>query len=319
MRFVSFCRHLLWLNLAITSYAFAGQTPIQRYTMPTFNNIDIGGPANVHIDNKNKQPAVEVFGDQDNLANVTLDVRGNTLHIGMQPDFQTRPNSYLSVYVHAPRINKIYYHGTGQVTGTGLQGPLYVTSTGSGNMDLSGKYLDLCYLDASGSGNITVRGVKSSLFNLQGNGSGNITLQGDAVVQSLNYNGTGALSLLWVNSSNVMINSNGGQLALAGNAGTLSITLGGNASLNAKELRAQRVFVNTSGNSRADVWAKQSLSAMATENSSIYYYNDAGYVGSYTTPPAVILRMTGIREHEKVYTLRHPVRKVYGCAGGNCG
>lgn len=289
------------LAIIYSTIAFAQDTTLQtqRYIAPThFNTLTISGPVNVTIDgNAKTQANIELKGDANSIKYVQMKIDNGILFLAMQPEFIVQPNSTLTININSPHINQINYNGTGKISGTNLQGSLSLISTGSGTIYLSGNNLDLRYLNASGSSSISVDGIQSHLLDIKDSSSSAVTLAGSAVLRSIDYRGTGPLKVWWVNSSDVKIHGSGkGLIYLAGIANLLDATINNNTLLNTKYLRADRAFINTAGNSRAQVWTKNNLNAFATGKSIIQYYNDPQFFTGYMTPPALVLRMTGIEK-----------------------
>jgi hypothetical protein len=229
---------------------------VQNFTLPAFNKIDISDRLNVDIKGKTTQNLVQAKGDAISVSYVTANVKNGTLYLDMKPNYPVK-NGRLSVFVSAPNLSEIHYAGSGQITATHLTGPLTILDEGSGSMRLHG----------------------------------NVNLQ------TLVHNGSNLLELYWVNSPEVKIAGKGnGKIYLAGIANLLEVKIGGHTWLDAKQLRAKRGFIATNDHARADVWIKDNLSTLAKDNSNIYYYHDAGFVGGYMTPPASVLRMTNVAQ-----------------------
>lgn len=289
------------LTSAYPAFILADNTVLhtQRYLAPIpFNTVDIHGPVNVSINgNTINQNVVELTGDTNSINHVQMRVEHSTLFLDMQPEFTAKTNSVLTINVHSSNIKNINYSGTGKISGINLQGNLNLTSSGSGSITLKGNNLDLGYLTATGSGAISIEGMRSRLLDVKDSGSGEISLNGSAVLRSIDYRGTGLLKIYWINSSDVKVYGSGsGLIYLAGIADLFDATINKNTLLNAKYLRANRVFINTAADSRAQVWAKDNLNALATDKSVIQYYYDSKFFTGYMKPPALVLRMTGIEK-----------------------
>ena len=74
---------------------------------------------------------------------------------------------------------------------------------------------------------------------------------------------------------------NSGEVLLAGVAELLDAQISGNFQLKAKYLRAEKAYINARQHARADVYVKDSLSALASDNSNVYYYRRPRLIGQY--------------------------------------
>lgn len=294
-KYLGYCL-LLCSSLMASPNVIAAPGAEEQFTAQPFHAIDINGPINVQITSGQAKPTLQLLGDPTNLAHIYAAVKNDTLYLSIQPDFTPAEGSELLAKVNSCSVTLLHYNGTGNVTASNLSGPINVSVNGSGTILLLGKKLDLRNLDVAGSSNVHILGVESNLLNVQDNGTGKVNIGGTEVLQSVAYNGSGPLSMYWVNSTNVKVVGSGrGRIFLAGTAGLLDATIDEHTYLDAKYLRARRAFVNTSDVARADVWTQCTLSTLATGSSNIYYYNNpALVVGSYMQPPGAVIRMTGI-------------------------
>lgn len=142
-------------------------------------------------------------------------------------------------------------------------------------------------------GRVTIIGnnVHSTGLNLRANSTGNISLNGRMTVNKINNRGPNHITLRWVKSHNLTINSSAGRLTLAGSVQQMQVKLRNNAALDAQYLRAQRINVQTKGTAIAKVLPIYSLHAFATEHSQIYFYNAPKYISRYTRSSGNILQL----------------------------
>lgn len=281
-------------QLATTAESMPGNQPqVERFFAQPFSAIDISGPIDVQIKDKEAKPALELMGDANSLSHLYAAVKNGVLYLGVQSGAQQPLN--IQVKVSVPQLNQLHYAGSGNVVGENMYGPFTIASNGTGNIVLLGKNFDLQDLKAAGTANIHILGIESHLLNVQDSSSGKINLGGSMVLHNLSYQGTGPLSIEWVNSSDVNVTGSGrGKIFLAGIADQINATLSDHVFMDAKYLHADKGFINTRDNARADVWTKYNLSALATKGSNIYYYHDSQMVGGYMIAPGAVIRMTGL-------------------------
>jgi len=278
---------LLGLAIFLTSNAFAAELMSEKFRAEPFNTIDVSGAINVEIINDRSDYCLELIGDSASLSHVYVASKNGVLTLSSSAPVLAK--------VTTKTLNLLRYAGTGNVAGVNLTGPLNLGSNGTGTITLVGKDIELHQLNVGNAGNVHVIGINSNHLDIQDNGSGKVNLSGNMVLANLVYNGSGPLSIEWVNSSNVKVSGNGsGRVFLAGEAGLLDANIGAQTYLDAKYLHAQRAFVHTAQEARADVWTHSTLNTLATDKSTIYYYNNAPLVNSYTVTPGTVLRMTDI-------------------------
>lgn len=295
---------LLCLSVGLVAKAFAepaittgannnNRLLVKHFVAQSFTAIDINGPINVQIKASQTQPMLELIGSS-NSSYLYTTVKNSVLYLGLKPGVQAKISPIL-VRVSVPQLNQLRYAGSGNVVGEHLNGPLTLVSSGTGAIILSGDNLDLQNLRATNSANIHISGIKSHQLNIDDRSSGKINLDGEMVLNNLYYQGTGPLSVQWINSSKVNVTGSGrGKIFLAGIANELDATLSDHVVMDAKYLHAKKGFINTRENARADVWTKYNLSALATKGSNIYYYHDSQMVGGYMMAPGAVIRMTGL-------------------------
>lgn len=303
---------LCWLGLLIAPAAFAwgchkakaadttytsypASIQSQQFASEPFSAVDVSGPISVQINAGSRRYALQLVGDTASLSHVYAAVREGVLYLGLQP--HTKPTQVGNVLakVYMPQLSLLRYNGTGGVSGSNLTGPLSVSAGGSGDIILVGKNIDVRDVYTAGSVNVHILGVNSTSLNVYEGGTGNINLAGTAVLQSVTYNGNGTLSIEWVNTSNIKVVGAGkGRIFLAGVTNFLDATLSDYMFLDARYLHANRVLVNTRNHARADVWPQDNLTALATDGSNIYYYNDPTFEGGYMRTKGAVLRMVNI-------------------------
>ncbi len=264
----------------------------KRFQLPWFSGVSIKGPMSVSIAANQLKSTLQIRTDSQTLAEMNPHVEHGILYL-IPPD---QPLNYarqpILVNINLPKLTHLEKRGAGNISAINLQGELSVHADGPGNVALQGHDIDLRSLQADGPANITITGVNSRQLNVQQDGLSNVNLRGTAVLQSLDYYGSGSFSLYWVNSTRVKIVASGaGKISLAGVTCLLDVTLYDHVCLAAKQLHAQQAFINTNNRSQANVWVKDSLSTLARGWSNIYYYKIPAFMGSYSNPPAATLRM----------------------------
>lgn len=224
-----------------------------KVALKPFNTIDTHGFFDVNITTGKQVYQVEVVGDKAIVEQVVLKVKNRALHISMPPDLNFYDTGPVAVNVEMPTLNHLYYSGTGNVTG-----------------------------------NIP----NNRALTVDAHGSGNVKLLGEICLKRLTQSGSNNVTVYWINSPGLSVNSEGKSEAfLAGKVDQLDVTLYQSAHLNARYLRAERAYINTTKNSVAEVSVTDSLNALASGNSNIYYFRNPRYIAPYMRDNGAVLPM----------------------------
>lgn len=263
-------------------------------SIPPFSTLAIQGPINVTISTRQMHfsvPTLMLLGDPQTVAAVRWEIKNHTLYLGTKWNYWPKRGDRLTVVLHLlpSQLKQIKFNSNGRLLGIGLTGPLSLTATGAGCIDLYTNKLDLKSLDANGKTNITIHDILSSDLVIEDKSAGKISLQGEVVLNTLDFSSSGNLQIYWVNSSNLKINANGqGQIILAGIAKNLDIHLSKKVHLLAKQLRGATGFVETQNQAHAEVTIKK-LNAVAKDNSLVYYSWPINSLSTYTQNAGLIL------------------------------
>jgi len=285
--------------------AIPGKIITKNLDLSPFHAVSLYGPLNVQICANNPRYSIQMQADQATLNTIQVSIQNGILYVTRVTKLpkNTPKNSPLRTIARRPILMRISLpcltalneYGGGYTTATCLSGPLAVDIRGNISARLTGTCIDLNNLTVIGSAQLTICGIYSHCLAIQHSGSGNVHLDGEANLRSLQQDGSGNTSLLWVNSNQVKIHSEGsGRIALAGSTCQLTAFLDDYTHLNAINLHAKRGYIHTAGRSFAEVWVNNTLLAWAQNCSSIYYYKDPVFISRQMEPPALILRTTRI-------------------------
>lgn len=108
--------------------------------------------------------------------------------------------------------------------------------------------------------------------------------------------GPGKVNMIHVNTNYLrLIGEGSAYYFIAGYAQRFDATMTGTSRLNAKCLYTRTIFINTTGKTQAEVLNnKGGISALASDNSDIYYYSSPDMVAPYERISGSIMRMQGI-------------------------
>ncbi|WP_218814317.1 GIN domain-containing protein [Rickettsiella endosymbiont of Dermanyssus gallinae] len=294
---------LLYCLLPILSYfsmpvtAQTLSTPLVRknVAVQAFSALSIQGPVNVTIDTSQTNPSIpplQIFGDPKTVSAVTWKIKNHTLYLDTKWTYRPHRGDKLTIKVNTTpsQLSQIDFNSNGRLFGQGLTGSLSLISRGNGSINLSTNKLNLKSLVSHGESNISLYHVNSTDLSIQGKNSGKIKIEGDVALHTINLTGNGTLLVHWVNSPYLKINASGNEkIFLAGVTKTLDMHLSEKSHLFAKQLRAENGFVETKNQANAKVSVKQKLSALAQDNSTIYYSKPVEFLNTFTKNTGLVL------------------------------
>jgi len=266
------------------------------YPVNSFDKLVINGDMDVVLTSQDPGYSVTATGMPAQLNTLNISNTQNTLYVS-QRGFNRRADGVpTQLVINLPDLHQLQYQGAGHLTANNLNSSALVAKLNNqAEVNLNGKQIYLQQLIQSGRGPVTISGVDSNALFIKSTSGSPIELTGTVNLRSLTYEGNGRLHVYWLNSPYLRVHSSGSNyIMLAGITTMLDAVVSGRNYLDAKHLHAQQAFVNTADNARADVWIRQSLNALATGNSNIYYYHPAKIQGIYMHTSGSVMDMAGI-------------------------
>jgi hypothetical protein len=187
----------------------SGVEASQAREVPAFRRVHISGSADLRAEVGGAQ-TLRVSCDDNLLQHVKTEVRGDTLHIGMEPGSYSFRRD-LRVELSVPALDGISISGSGNASVVGLSGAVFEVAisgsgdvhalgtverltasvSGSGDMDFTGLHARAAQVQISGSGDIAVDA--SEELTVQISGSGDVRYVGNPRIQS-QISGSGSVS-----------------------------------------------------------------------------------------------------------------------------
>ncbi len=159
-----------------------------------FKAIDLkGSPDIVYTQNTSGNTEVKVYGPDNIVDLLDIEVIGDVLHVKFKPNTSMRNVKKLTVMVTNPGIEKASITGSGDITlKNGIRGNSFEAYI-KGSGDITGKGMECTSLSATiqGSGDIRFSDVKASEVSAQITGSGDISLQGSTNKAVYRISGSG--------------------------------------------------------------------------------------------------------------------------------
>jgi hypothetical protein len=239
--------------------------------VPNFNSIKVNGPFQVQIFGSLEQNSVYVYGPNEEVRQIAVEVRGNTLYVNVAGDpAGTRKMGQVIVRIGIVNLLRLEQQGVGRIEGRQIRSTsLDIISSGSGAIYMAGNMNVKC-IRASGSGNVNVWGAITPVLDIETNGSGCVNVCGNVGVRSIKHFGKGDINIIGANSDNLCIDAAGvGKIGIRGNVNVREIKakdrtcvyicgsnsanlcayLSGEAHVGVSG-RANDLYVDASGNSR---------------------------------------------------------------------
>jgi hypothetical protein len=200
------CGHLRDLAGGV---AGSGVIKNEKRSISGFTAIDASGAFDIEVVCQ-KEPSLELEGDDNLLALVKTEVRGNTLYISPERAFSVK--KAIRVKVSVPNVESISSSGAGSFRVTQIKNEkIKVDSSGASTLEMSGETTAL-NLDMSGASKIdterlraarvkiSISGAgKATVFaseelNANVSGAGEVTYAGDPKTVNKNVSGAGSIS-----------------------------------------------------------------------------------------------------------------------------
>ena len=120
---------------------------------------------------------------------------------------------------------------------------------------------------------ITAKRFQAPLLTISAAQSSSINLTGEYGVDIISQHSKGKISIDWINSKNLFIDSdNSGLIYLGGVTDKMIAKLTNNARLEARYLRTKQAEIFTTNQATADILVSDYLGGYAIDNSNIYYH-----------------------------------------------
>lgn len=258
-------RGVLWLLVAVWTLCAApvllaegvvesgsGNVVTERLDFEEFTAIEVA--SSWEVEAVPGEFAVEVSVDDNVLDDMRVEVRGETLWLGMRAGAWFRRLT-LRARVSLPELDGLQVTGSGHITAREFEAPaLQIGVSGSGGVAVIGCRVGALDGDISGTGDINAEGCMIGTAALSISGSGDVAVGGEAGCAgdnvSLRISGSGSADLrsCMFTDAQIRISGSGNVLLMLGN-GDLTGRITGSGSVTYHGSPA-RVDVRTSGSGR---------------------------------------------------------------------
>lgn len=300
--------------------------------VPNFTNIKSSGNFQVQIYGTPGNNSVNIFGPNDGVRGVIVEVRGNTLCLDQVEDVS--PNvSRVIVRIAIHQLNSLMQFGGGPIEGIQLTSPhLALLSRGRGNVYLSGN-LNIQRIDNGGPGCINVFGANTPMLRIRASGSGTTNICGNVGIRAILHHGSANINIIGANSPDLRIYADGGgkigisgpvslsdvqakgavrvyaypvsrsvmhicvndraRVGLAGRVGRLVVDAAQEACFEGKYLCAVEAFVRAMDSSHVSVAVARKAFVSAVGDSSVYYYGSSNTLTKFMAGNGMVVPIWG--------------------------
>jgi len=240
--------------------------------VPNFTNLKIVGDFEVQIFGTYNPNSVYVYGPNDGVRQVSVQVRGNTLCITQTHPYQPLMR-HIIVRIGMNNLVSLMHKGCSNVEGIHLRSSgMFVTAYGTGNMYLAGD-IPMRRIVQMGTGSINVFGANTPCLDILTNNNGPVNVSGPHVgLRSIVHHAFGNINIVGATSTGMKIMADGGgRVSISGsNINLNSVSATNRVCVYAYNLNSSILYVHTFQNAKVGLMGyANNLYANAQDNSVI--------------------------------------------------
>jgi hypothetical protein len=177
----------------------SGVSATETRTMTQFSGVDLTGVGKLILKvGEGSGYSVKVTADDNLLALIETQVKGDTLTIGLKDSVSISNSSSFVYEVTAPKIEKLETSGAAAIEGSGFNGgKLLLDVSGVGSVKLNGRVEEF-RADLSGAGSLNSTGLVANDVKVDLSGVGSADVRAD---QRIRANVSGLGSITWEGSA----------------------------------------------------------------------------------------------------------------------
>ncbi len=219
---------LLFLLSACRVVRGSGDVETETRSVSGFDQVSLNGQGELILE-QGEQESLEIEAEDNIIAVIETEVRGDTLHIGVKDNRTLRPTEPIRFYLTMQEI-------------AGLE------ISGSGNITADDVVSDRLTLRINGSGDIDIGSLTAESLSVEINGAGNVDVAGRATRQTIEISGSGNYRAGDLESEEVEVDVNGsGETAVWANQ-TLRVDISGSGDVSYYGRPTINQEINGSGN-----------------------------------------------------------------------
>jgi hypothetical protein len=191
---------ILFLLCACNVIRGSGNVVTETRTVSGFDKVSLTGSMELFL-TQGEQESLEIEGEDNIIAVIETEVRGDTLHIGVKENTTTNPTEPVRVYLTMTEIAGLEISGASSISAESIVSDrLTLDVNGSGSVNIDSLSAASLVVDISGSGIVEVSGQAAEQVIIIG-GSGEYQAADlESEVVDVNVSGAGETTV-WVNQS----------------------------------------------------------------------------------------------------------------------
>lgn len=232
-------------ELANQNAPFSSAMSTMMVRVPDFTDIKVNGDFQVQIDGRFSHNSVYLYGPNEEIRQVVVEVKGHVLDIHRQVERPDDPQ-HVIVRIAIHNLQGLTHSGSGKVQGRFIRAnPLVLTSEGKGDMILTGK-INVKQINQTGSGDVTVLGAYTPFLKINSIGRGNININGRVGVAGITHTGSGNINIIGADTNALSIATSGyGKIGIKGITNLQQISASGDTSVYIYPVRSRNVYIYT--------------------------------------------------------------------------
>lgn len=202
---------ILFLLSACNVIRGSGNVVTETRAVSGFDKVSLTGSMELFL-TQGEQESLEIEGEDNIIAVIETEVRGDTLHIGVKENTTTNPTEPVRVYLTMTEI-------------AGLE------VTGASSIAAKSIVSDRLTLDVNGSGDANIETLSAASLKVDISGSGSVEVAGQATDQVIVIGGSGRYQAADLESETVDVEVNGAGEATVWASQTLNADISGSGSV----------------------------------------------------------------------------------------
>jgi hypothetical protein len=230
-------------ELADREAPFSAAMSTMMVRVPDFTKIKVNGAFQVQLDGRFQHNSVYLLGPNEELRQVVVEVKDQTLDIHRVDDKNKDPQ-HVIVRIAIHNLQSLTQGGSGKVEGRFIRAnPLSLHSTGSGAVVLAGK-INVKHIEQSGAGDITLLGAYTPFLKLESSGRGAVNISGRVGIASLVHTGSGDVNIIGADTNALEITAAGaGKIGIRGVANLQQVTASGDVKVYLYFVKSKNLYV----------------------------------------------------------------------------
>ncbi|UCG25177.1 MAG: DUF2807 domain-containing protein [Chloroflexota bacterium] len=202
---------IVLLLSACTVVRGSGDVETETRAVSSFDQVSLSGQGELIL-TQGDQESLEIEAEDNIIAVLESDVRGNTLYIGAQDRTTIRPTEPVRFYLTMAEISGLEVSGVGTIIADNV-----VT--------------DRLALDVSGAGDIDIDSLSADSLTVDISGAGGVNMAGQAANQVIDISGSGEYQAADLESETADIEVSGAGEATVWASQTLNVDISGSGSV----------------------------------------------------------------------------------------